>query len=447
MDTNLHWSRFNFLVETTDGSKWLYNSYTNSLIKPDDTLFDDFRKLEAAMNITDKELSLFSEEEISYFKKCCILTEDDDDLVEILHTHSMARLFSRKTLVLTVAPTQSCNFACTYCFEKWRKSPAMTDETEDSIIRYIRDERDRNGLETVNLTWYGGEPLLQSKRIMSLAGRIRDLGLKIDENLLITNGYFFTPEVAEGLYESGITQVQITLDGFKETHDSRRPLANGQGSFDTIISNLDRHFSGKYRDMFDIAIRVNVDRNNYSEFAGIYRWMKDRYRSDRLIVYPGIIVLDENDRNASTCLSRNDVTDIFIDLFRKHGIIPENFYPDDINMECMTRSPYNCMLVGSEGEIYKCYEDLGNGDLVVGNINDPAVWSNYGLISKYATGIDHYNDPVCRKCGYLPICRGGCPIRRFENVYKGKHNDCCTPFKGRMQDYVELYSEIIDRRN
>lgn len=121
--------------------------------------------------------------------------------------------------------------------------------------------------------------------------------------------------------------------------------------------------------------------------------------------------------------------------------------PDDINMECMTRSPYNCMLVGSEGEIYKCYEDLGNRDLIVGNINGPAVWSNYGLISKYATGIDHYNDPVCRKCGYLPICRGGCPIRRFENIYKGKHNDCCTPFKGRMQDYVELYSEIIDRRN
>ena len=112
-------------------------------------------------------------------------------------------------------------------------------------------------------------------------------------------------------------------------------------------------------------------------------------------------------------------------------------------MECMTRTPYS-MLIGSQGEIYKCYEDLGNKELTVGNINDPEVWHNYELIAKYAVGIDHYNDPECRKCSYLPICRGGCPIRRFENVYKGKHNDCCTPFKGRIKDYIELYSKILN---
>lgn len=447
MNTNLRWSRFNFLVRTTDQNTWLYNSYANSLIKIDETLFDNFRKLEAVQSITNDDLREFTKEEIDYFKSNYIFTEDDDVLVEILHMHSMSRLFSHKTLVLTIAPTQSCNFACTYCFEKWRQSAAMTDTTEDSIIRYIQNERDKNALETVNITWYGGEPLLQSKRIMSLAIKIRQLGLKIDENLLITNGYFFTQEIVKGLYESGIDKVQITLDGFRETHDLRRPLANGQGTFDAIIRNLDQHFTGKYSDRFDIAIRVNIDSNNYRDFAYVYKWLKDRYKSNRLIVYPGIIVLDENDGNFSTCLSRNNVTDIFFDLFRTHGIIPENFYPDDINIECMTRSPYNCMLIGSKGEIYKCYEDLGNKDLVVGNINDPAVWSNYELISKYATGIDHYNDPVCRKCAYLPICRGGCPIRRLENVYMNKHNDCCTPFKGRIHDYVELYSEIISHKH
>ncbi|MDE6870669.1 MAG: SPASM domain-containing protein [Bacteroidales bacterium] len=175
--------------------------------------------------------------------------------------------------------------------------------------------------------------------------------------------------------------------------------------------------------------------------------MKDRYKSDLLYVYPGIIVLDEKDKNASMCLTRNNVTDIFFELFRKYGIISERFYPDDINVECMARSPYNNMLVGNDGEIYKCYEDLGNKELIVGNINNTEKWTNYALIAKYATGIDHYNDPICRKCSYLPICRGGCPIRRFENVYAGKHNDCCTPFKGRIQDYVELYSEIMKTNN
>ncbi len=53
-------------------------------------------------------------------------------------------------------------------------------------------------------------------------------------------------------------------------------------------------------------------------------------------------------------------------------------------------------------------------------------------------GIDHYQDPVCRDCSFLPICRGGCPKRRYENKYEGKQNDCCTPFKGRIEDYLEL---------
>ena len=220
-------------------------------------------------------------------------------------------------------------------------------------------------------------------------------------------------------------------------------MANGKGTFDTIIENLDNYYNSSFRDAFAIAIRVNIDNRNYKSFIDIYKWLNDRYKSKRLIVYPGVVVLDENDCNASTCLSRNAVTDIVLDLFTKYGIITEELYPDDVNIECMTRSPYS-MLIGSQGEIYKCYEDLGNKELIVGNINDPKVWSKYELIAQYSVGIDHYNDPECRKCSYLPICRGGCPIRRFENVYKGRHNDCCTPFKGRIKDYIELYSEILN---
>lgn len=39
-----------------------------------------------------------------------------------------------KYLVLTIAPTQTCNFACTYCYENWRMSGIMDDLTEEAII-------------------------------------------------------------------------------------------------------------------------------------------------------------------------------------------------------------------------------------------------------------------------------------------------------------------------
>mgnify|MGYP001514746131 FL=1 len=150
-------------------------------------------------------ITAFSEEEIKYLEKIYALVEDDDILVDILHHQSMSRLYSKKTLVLTIAPTQSCNFACTYCFEKWRQSGTLSDQTENAIINYIKHLKQTEGLENINLTWYGGEPLLQYKRVISLAKRIEQLGLNINENLLITNGYFFTPEIIKELVDAKIT--------------------------------------------------------------------------------------------------------------------------------------------------------------------------------------------------------------------------------------------------
>lgn len=442
----LIWSRYNFLVVANDTTKYLYNSYTNGLIKLDNDFFLDLKKISEQKESIEDLLSLLSEEEINYLKDNYILVEDDERLVEIMHHQSLSRLYSKKHIVLTIAPTQSCNFNCVYCFEHSRKSEGISDETEEAIIAYLTKNKEEDGLESIDLTWYGGEPLLQVKRLISMGTKINDLGLYISEQELITNGYFFTVEVVKKLIDIKVSCVQITLDGFKDTHDIRRPLLNGKGTFDTIIKNLDAFYNSEYKDLLTVAIRVNVDKRNYTKFIDIYNWLKSRYNSEKLIVYPGIIFLDETNTDSPICLSRNKVTDIFLDLYKRYNVITEELYPDDINVECLVRSPYS-MLIGSKGEIYKCYEDLGNKDLIVGNINNDEIWSNHSLIAKYAVGIDHYQDKKCRECSYLPICRGGCPLRRLENKYMGKSNDCCTPFKGRIQDYIDLYSQITPRIN
>lgn len=53
--------------------------------------------------------------------------------------------------------------------------------------------------------------------------------------------------------------------------------------------------------------------------------MKDRYKSDLLYVYPGIIVLDERDKNASMCLTRNNVTDIFLNFSENMASYQKDF--------------------------------------------------------------------------------------------------------------------------
>ncbi len=434
----LKWSRFNFLWNSEKHGKLLYNSYTNGFIKLDNSLFKDLIEIS---NDDNKDVNqLFLEDELQYFKNNFIFVENDEVLVEQMHHESMSRIYDKKHLVLTISPTQNCNFNCSYCYEKWRSSGSMNDETEDALIQHLKDQKHKYGLETINLTWYGGEPLLEYKRIRSLGQRINQLGLTIIEREIITNGYSFDDNRIEVLLNVGVDLVQITLDGFKETHDSRRPLLNGKGTFNRIIDNLDNFYSGEHKDKMSIAVRVNIDKSNKSTYLNIYNWLKERYSSDKFIVYPGWIHLDENNEKKCDCFSRNEATDFCFDLCKNHGIISEQLYPDDINMECLVRNP-NSMIVGWEGEIYKCFEDLGNKDLVVGSLYDPDIWTNHELISKYAVGIDHYRDNECRECSYLPICNGGCPLRRFENKYEGKINDCCTPFKGRLEEFLELQYE------
>ena len=139
------WSRYNFLVDSEENGKLLYNSYTNGLLKLDKTIFDDLKKLK---HNSDK--SQFSDEEIQFLKRNHVLV-DDERLIEQMHHQSLERIFDKKHMVLTIAPTQNCNFNCEYCYEKWRTPGSMSDETEDAIIKYLEKRIDEDGLDTLNL--------------------------------------------------------------------------------------------------------------------------------------------------------------------------------------------------------------------------------------------------------------------------------------------------------
>ena len=428
------WSRFNFLVESDKKGKLLYNSYTNGLLKLDLSLFSQLKEVENNGIIDESD---FTQEEIDFFVKNLVFVYDDDILVEQLHHQSLSRIFDKKHLVLTIAPTHNCNFNCDYCYEKWRKPGRMSDKTEDAIVQFLQKQMNQHGLDTLNITWYGGEPLLETNRLLSLGLRINALGLNIIENEIITNGYLLDSTRLDTLFKIGVDTIQVTIDGLKHDHDNRRPLLNGNGTFDRIITNLDGLFSGVYRDCFVVAVRVNIDRSNKERFWEVFDWLSERYQSKKLIIYPGWIYLDDMNASKCNCLGRNESTDFCLSAYSNRNVCFEKVYPDDINIECLVRNPNN-MIIGWRGEIYKCYEDLGNKSLIVGNINEEPVFTNYELLAKYSVGIDHYQDQECRKCSYLPICHGGCPKRRIENRYEGKTNDCCTPFKGRIEDYLEL---------
>ena len=75
----------------------------------------------------------------------------------------------------------------------------------------------------------------------------------------------YTASIVTLLKEIGVKRVQITLDGSKESHDKRRILLNGEGSFNKIIDNIENYSKGlNYKYIF--KLKDNLKGNVYEYY-------------------------------------------------------------------------------------------------------------------------------------------------------------------------------------
>lgn len=90
--------------------------------------------------------------------------------VLLLGEQHMLRRPNNRRLILTINPTLVCNFNRPYCFETTHPNTYMSDKVEDDIIQYISSNKD---IKAIDVTWFGGEPLLAFDRAKSLTPKIK----------------------------------------------------------------------------------------------------------------------------------------------------------------------------------------------------------------------------------------------------------------------------------
>lgn len=223
------WSRYNILFER-EGTYLFYNSLSNAFVELSKDLYDLLSTFKAGCDIAtmDEELTK------NLVRMKALVPNDDTEIMKLKY-QSLARRFDNHFINLTINPTLACNFACPYCFEGEHKHIFMSDEVEDAIIEFVKRKQEAKILD---VTWFGGEPLLDFPRIVSLTQKIQTLGLRYRAGI-ITNGYLLTENVASQLSRLNICKVQITIDGLYEDHDKRRYLKNGKPTFERIVNNIE----------------------------------------------------------------------------------------------------------------------------------------------------------------------------------------------------------------
>ena len=429
------WSRYNFLFYSEKYGHLLYNSLTNCFAQIDNktvSIFEKYKESEGPVS------AFFNEDEIIQLQKAKILVESDYD--EYLHLKLQKHLkrFSKSTLNLTIAPTLHCNLSCSYCFEESRPKVYMTDETENNIISFIKRHKE---VERLNVTWFGGEPLLAFERIESLTRKINTLGLSYYASI-VTNGYLLTQEVIENFVHLNIKKIHVTIDGPENIHNKRRSHITEKNSFSVIYSNILKLKPYLKDKKMVLSVRINIDKTNEEYYHEIYQKIRDDFGNIGIQIYPGIV------RNMSgACSSYDDIimdnqsrASFCIQQFVKYGIKSSEFFPIRHTDECIARQ-INGYLIDARGDIYKCWTDIGKKSEAIGNVSATETINTIQLV-RYLTGADVFDRQECQECFFLPVCGGGCPHLAIEKIKGNNSINLCTIAKDNLKSFLEIYYEI-----
>lgn len=318
-------------------------------------------------------------------------------------------------LNVTIMITELCNFNCKYCFE--RKNPkAMSDEMMHAIYNFISKQVNKNKeLESLNVMWVGGEPILEKTKLLKYGKMLKDLaeshGLKYTAEMN-TNGYFLDERTFQELLSVGVRKYNISFDG--KNHDYLRPLINGAPTSKVIFRNLiaiKKDF-GKTED-FEIEIINDILENNrdFTWYDKLKILIGDCPKFVFSVKTIDQLRKDYDSQNTTNIIKRNKLLKEhydyleFIHMRTNRNSLKE---PEYCNAGLKNGFVFRC-----DGLVVKCNNCLTYEFNKVGLINYDDVTINSEKNNKWVHKMDHEGCVMCKnvlKCVY-----NSCPRMRFNN--------------------------------
>ena len=181
-----------------------------------------------------------------------------------------------------------------------------------------------------------------------------------------------------------------------------------------------------------IAIRCNINREN----APLFETLRGKidaiaarrglnistYSSKMNIVKPSPSEISQKEMS----LSEYAVSQKPEDLVRRWAT---SFERRDF---CLTHHSHS-YCIDELGNLYKCWEEIGNDDFAFGHVKDFLHFGakgNSDILETYSKMLFPTDDKECMECKFLPLCMGGCVHRRLLNRKE------CMEWKGNAEGYV-----------
>lgn len=358
------------------------------------------------------------------------------------------RIYSTMVSSFIIYPTYACNLSCNYCYEKDLALPekTMDEAVVKRAIRFIKNMTIENNSRKIVVGFFGGEPLLEYETCVRISKEIFDWSKKHKigyYGTLTTNGTLFSDDVAKyiGRY---ISSVQITLDGCRDVHDSKRQYSDGRGTYDDIMAAVSR-FKGSRT---HVALRVHMD----DDISNIEQLLADLGQRG-FNRYPNFHINFALVAPPNACLHYDD-DGLFsngakkaLELFPKlWSLAARNGFKrnsgsiagaEDQIHELCSYIKKGVYMIDPSGDLYLCPVFTGDKKYSIGSLttSGDARWSQFysDLMTRNPAVI-----PGCRDCVFLPQCEGGCPIS--SHMKRKKLNTrSCSPGKFSIEEKVRSY--------
>lgn len=439
-----------------DGITLVYDFIANILYRP--KCKDDYIELNKFLIQYSREKHLYSIDnyrEHQYFSFIERFHENKESFSSREYLRG-AGLFSSK---ITLMISQSCNLRCTYCYGRGgefglKDGGLMSKETAEMAMRFFVAKAMPNEMKFSQVTFFGGEPLLN----FPLIKHVIEFNKKNFANIsfvytITTNLTLMTQNIAEYFKKENIA-ILVSLDGFKEIHDKNRLFGDGGGSFNSVMEGI----KILNENGIPFSVRATLSHEFYEKYEDIVNYFKElgaqQAYISRLCDYDEENV-DVFDTDVDELEEEISVVNGFHDRTHERIINGENPYHVPFltmyeRIHEADKSLISCgifkgsITVSVNGDLYPCHRFVGMEGYCFGNVEGKP---DLGLIDAIVENLDT-STLKCKKCWARYLCKRGClrDIAKKGGVFCEYPDKYCKIMRESIEKALMMYYVIVTKR-